>query len=138
MLGALAVQYKYTLAHNFSYCDGLMSNTPDAIPGLLTRGSGETLIDQIVRSLAARIDDRLLRGGARMPSIRQCAASLNVSCATVVASYDKLVARDYLESRRGAGFYVRERAPLHLPVAPQPSGAGQPMDVIWLDRKSVV
>ena len=114
-----------------------MSNTPDAFLNLLTRGSGETLIDQIVRSLAARIDDKLLRGGARMPSIRQCAASLEVSCATIVASYDKLVARDYLESRRGAGFYVRERAALHAPLpagsAPAP-GAPQPMDVVWLIR----
>ena len=111
-----------------------MSNTPDAFLNLLTRGSGETLIDQIVRSLAARIDDKLLRGGARMPSIRQCAANLEVSCATIVASYDKLVARDYLESRRGAGFYVRERAALHLPVAPPSQSAAQPMDVVWLIR----
>ena len=113
-----------------------MSNTPDAFHNLLTRGSGETLIDQIVRSLAARIDDKLLRGGTRMPSIRQCAASMNVSCATIVASYDKLVARDYLESRRGAGFYVRERAALHTPLppaAPTP-GAPEPMDVVWLIR----
>ena len=108
-----------------------MSNTPP----LLSRASGETLIDQIVRSLAARIDDKLLRGGARMPSIRQCAASLGVSCATVVASYDKLVARDYLESRRGAGFFVRERSPLNAPApAPGLSPAAQPMDVVWLIR----
>ena len=109
-----------------------MSNTPP----LLSRASGETLIDQIVRSLAARIDDKLLRGGARMPSIRQCAASLGVSCATVVASYDKLVARDYLESRRGAGFFVRERSPLNTPLPPPgaPEAGAQPMDVVWLIR----
>ena len=103
---------------------------------MLSRASGETLIDQIVRSLAARIDDKLLRGGARMPSIRQCAASLGVSCATVVASYDKLVARDYLESRRGAGFFVRERSPLNTPVPPSgaPEAGAQPMDVVWLIR----
>lgn len=52
-----------------------MSNT---LP-LLSRASGETLIDQIARSLVARIDDKLLRGGARMPSIRQCAAGLDLS-----------------------------------------------------------
>lgn len=110
-----------------------MSNTLIASLSLLSRTSGETLIDQIVRSVVARIDDRLLRGGARMPSIRQCAASLDVSCATVVASYDKLVGLDYLESRRGAGFFVRERASLNMP-APQPEMAAQPMDVVWLIR----
>src|SRR5471032_650297 len=90
------------------------SNGVAAVVGLLSRESGETLIDQIARSVAARIDDRLLRGGARMPSIRQFAATHGVSAFTVVASYDKLVARGYLESRRGAGFYVRERAGMVL------------------------
>nr|WP_315214939.1 PLP-dependent aminotransferase family protein [uncultured Duganella sp.] len=116
--------------------------------GLLSRESGETLIDQIVRSVAARIDDRLLRGGARMPSIRAFAAAHGVSAFTVVASYDKLVATGYLESRRGAGFFVRERAPMALnaaDAASAPAGVGgvgasrsrldaKPIDVVWLVR----
>ncbi|NRR29777.1 PLP-dependent aminotransferase family protein [Oxalobacteraceae bacterium] len=118
-----------------------------ALVDLLSRESDETLIDQIVRSVAARIDDRLLRGGARMPSIRQFAGAHAVSCFTVVASYDKLVASGYLESRRGAGFFVRERAPLLAAAAPGPSSGvaqGQaaetaaaehkPLDVVWLVR----
>jgi DNA-binding transcriptional MocR family regulator len=116
---------------------------------LLSRTSGEPLVDQIVRALRVRIDQRLLRGGARMPSIRQFAASHQVSCFTVVASYDKLVAHGYLESRRGAGFFVRERSPLNL-TGPGGAGAGalgkvsqgslpgahapQPLDVVWLIR----
>jgi DNA-binding transcriptional MocR family regulator len=123
---------------------------PSAGPlvGLLSRESGETLIDQIVRSVAARIDDRLLRGGARMPSIRAFAAAHGVSAFTVVASYDKLVATGYLESRRGAGFFVRERAPMALNAtegAAPPAGAARmpasrsrldtkPIDVVWLVR----
>ncbi|MBP1203728.1 DNA-binding transcriptional MocR family regulator [Duganella sp. 1411] len=110
--------------------------------GLLSRESGETLIDQIVRTVAARIDDRLLRGGARMPSIRAFAAGHGVSAFTVVASYDKLVAAGYLESRRGAGFFVRERAPMALNAAGG-AAAGvaaprrldtKPVDVVWLVR----
>ena len=115
---------------------------------LLSRESGESLIDQIVRSVAARIDERVLRGGARMPSIRQFASSHGVSPFTVVAGYDKLVARGYLESRRGAGFYVRERPTMLPPVRLEhgTSGAGvstgaehrtfdsKPLDVVWLIR----
>ena len=122
-----------------------------AMVGLLSRESGETLIDQIVRSVAARIDDRLLRGGARMPSIRAFAAAHGVSAFTVVASYDKLVATGYLESRRGAGFFVRERPSMALHAA-EPSHAAPgrspqgrtplsspafdptPIDVVWLVR----
>lgn len=113
--------------------------------GLLSRESGETLSDQIVRSVAARIDDRLLRGGARMPSIRAFAAAHGVSAFTVVASYDKLVATGYLESRRGAGFFVRERAPMALNAADgaaahagmaaaRPRLESKPIDVVWLVR----
>ena len=77
-----------------------------------------------------------------MPSIRQFAAAHAVSCFTVVASYDKLVARGYLESRRGAGFFVRERSPLNTgersptPSAGDAASAAQPkpLDVVWLIR----
>ncbi|MPQ58010.1 aminotransferase class I/II-fold pyridoxal phosphate-dependent enzyme [Duganella sp. FT27W] len=120
-----------------------MRPTSGAMIGLLSRDSGETLIDQIVRSVATRIDERLLRGGARMPSIRSFAATHGVSPFTVVASYDKLVAAGYLESRRGAGFFVRERLPMALnAVEPGITSAGaadaalatKPIDVVWLVR----
>lgn len=111
-----------------------MTNTP--ILSLLSRESGESLADQIVRSVAGRIDDKHLRSGARMPSIRQFAAMHGVSAFTVVAAYDKLVAMGYLESRRGAGFFVRERSPLNerpRPVA-EAEPAARPLDVVWLIR----
>ncbi|WP_229262289.1 aminotransferase-like domain-containing protein [Duganella guangzhouensis] len=122
---------------------------------MLLRESGETLIDQIVRSVAARIDDRLLRGGARMPSIRAFAGTHGVSAFTVVAAYDKLVATGYLESRRGAGFFVRERPAMALNAADAGASGGsgataaataaalkaaqsgfdsKPIDVVWLVR----
>nr|WP_229414679.1 PLP-dependent aminotransferase family protein [Massilia arenosa] len=111
---------------------------------LLSRETGESLIDQIVRSVAMRIDDKLLRSGARMPSIRQFATTHGVSCFTVVASYDKLVAQGYLESRRGAGFFVRERSPLNghgrlnadagVALAETGAAAHQKLDVVWLVR----
>ncbi len=120
---------------------------PGVVLGLLSRASGETLIDQIVRSVTARIDDRLLRGGARMPSIRAFAAAHAVSAFTVVASYDKLVASGYLESRRGAGFFVREPAAMELNLAQRRPGSrrraaegerehggAKPIDVVWLVR----
>ncbi len=118
---------------------GAAASTQAPPPALLTRGAGESLIDQIVRSVTARIDDKLLRSGARMPSIRQFAASHGVSCFTVVASYDKLVAKGYVESRRGAGFFVRERSPLNTgersaAALDVPALEAKPLDVVWLIR----
>lgn len=111
-----------------------MTNTP--VLSLLSRESGESLADQIVRSVAVRIDDRHLRSGARMPSIRQFAAMHGVSAFTVVAAYDKLVAMGYLESRRGAGFFVRERSPLteRRQASPEAEQPTRPLDVVWLIR----
>jgi len=115
-----------------------MTNTISQTPMLqapISRDSGEPLADQIVRAIAARIDDKHLRAGARMPSIRQFAGKHGVSPFTVVASYDRLVAQGYLESRRGAGFFVRERASLNtaLPAA-LPAAAAPKLDVVWLIR----
>jgi DNA-binding transcriptional MocR family regulator len=113
--------------------------TDTTIPALLSRDSGEPLADQIVRAVSARIDDRQLRVGSRMPSIRKFAAAHGVSPFTVVASYDRLVAQGYLESRRGAGFFVRERAPHNAVLRrddPDIAGALQQrtLDVVWLIR----
>ena len=74
---------------------------------LLSRDSGTSLVEQIVQSVESRIDDKLMRTGARMPSIRQFAELHGVSRFTVVEAYDRLVAKGFLESRRGAGFFVR-------------------------------
>jgi DNA-binding transcriptional MocR family regulator len=107
-----------------------------AAPQVLSRESGESLVDQIVRSIEARIDDKLLRNGARMPSIRQFAETHRVSRFTVVEAYDRLVAKGFLESRRGSGFYVRERAPM-VTAGNGPRAVDTPpshLDVVWLVR----
>ncbi|MCS0584543.1 PLP-dependent aminotransferase family protein [Massilia pinisoli] len=112
--------------------------TDTLMPALLSRDSGEPLADQIFRAVSARIDDKQLRVGSRMPSIRRFAADHGVSPFTVVASYDRLVAQGYLESRRGAGFFVRERAPLNTALRRAGQGAAaveeRALDVVWLIR----
>ncbi len=98
----------------------------------LIRDSNDTLVDQIVRIIENKIDDKLLRTGSRMPSIRIHAELLAVSRFTIVEAYDRLVARGYLESRRGSGFFVRDRAPMR--AAAQAPGNPQQLDVVWLVR----
>ena len=101
---------------------------------LLSRESGDSLVQQIVRTVQVRIDDKLLRSGARMPSIRQFAETHGVSRFTVVEAYDRLVGQGFLESRRGSGFYVRERSPVG--DSPDNSAFNTPrqVDVVWLIR----
>jgi DNA-binding transcriptional MocR family regulator len=66
----------------------------------------QPLADQIVAGIRRQIDDRQLRPGARLPSIREFAETYKISRFTVVEAYDRLVAMGYLQSRRGAGFYA--------------------------------
>ncbi len=115
-----------------------LSSPPTALSGsaLLSRSAGPSLVDQIVRMIEARINDKLLRTGTRMPSIRQFAMTHDVSRFTVVEAYDRLVAKGLLESRRGSGFYVRERSPT-LTVKGSSTfteAASQPIDAVWLVR----
>ena len=99
----------------------LTLNSHDAIP----------LVEQIVAGIQQQIAQRVLRSGARLPSIRDFALQHGISRFTVVDAYDRLVALGYLLSRRGSGFYV---APLAQPEATtsQPSDLARADDVLWL------
>lgn len=68
---------------------------------------GRPLVDQIVAGLRLRVEDRDLRPGTKLPSIRNFAELHKVSRFTVVEAYDRLVALGYLSSRPGDGFYAR-------------------------------
>ena len=61
------------------------------------------LVEQIVVGISQEIDERHLRPGTRIPSIRSFAERHRVSRFTVVEAYDRLVAMGYLHSRRGSG-----------------------------------
>ena len=78
----------------------------------VSRNSGQPLADQIVAGIKRQIDDRHLRPGTKLPSIRNFAQSYSVSRFTVVEAYDRLVAMGCLQSRRGAGFYTYPRSRL--------------------------
>jgi DNA-binding transcriptional MocR family regulator len=75
---------------------------------MLMRTSSLSLTDQLVARFTERIKNRLLTAGARLPSVRQCAAQHGVSPHTVVAAYDQLVAAGLVEARKQRGFYVRD------------------------------
>jgi len=98
-----------------------------------------TLVEQLVQWARRRIEERVFRPGMRMPSIRKLALDKGVSRFTVVEAYERLVAQGFLESRRGSGFYVRERhgggaavteLRAHAEAPPAPAN----IDVVWLLR----
>ncbi len=88
------------------------SNPATGGAAALSRSAAQSLTEQLAERFAARIRDRLLAPGARLPSVRQCAAQHGLNPSTVVAAYDLLLAQGLVESRPQRGFFVRERAPL--------------------------
>ncbi|RVT51670.1 aminotransferase-like domain-containing protein [Rubrivivax albus] len=76
----------------------------------LSRSAGATLAEQLAARFGERIGQGLLRPGARLPSVRDCAARYGVSPATVVAAYDRLQAQGLVQAQAQRGFYVRQPA----------------------------
>lgn len=94
----------------------------------------ESLVTQIVAGIQRQIDDRHLRPGTKLPSIRRFAEAHKISRFTVVEAYDRLVAMGYLQSRRGAGFYTaRQFREQTQPVLP--TDAKRNEELVWLIRR---
>ena len=75
---------------------------------MLMKTASQSLTEQLANRFAERIRTRLLAGGARLPSVRQCAQQQGVSASTVVAAYDRLLALGLVKARKNRGFYVRD------------------------------
>ena len=82
-----------------------------------------------MQAIRGRISNRSLAPGARLPSIRALAKTMQVSNSTVVEAYDRLTAEGAIRSRPGSGFYnagplaplsLAELAPRLKPAAERP------------------
>jgi len=82
----------------------------------IDRSKRGSLVDQIVAAITQMVNQRELRIGTKMPSVRRFAKCNGVSTFTVVESYDRLLNLGLLSSRRGSGFFV---ARSELAAAPQ-------------------
>ncbi len=102
----------------------------------VSQNDDQPLADQIVAGVKRQIDDRHLRPGTKLPSIRNLAEACNVSRFTVVEAYDRLVALGYLQSRRGAGFYTSAAPAQTAGAHPMPSDNHQRNEqLVWLIRR---
>lgn len=102
-------------------------------PVTLRRSGSASLTEQIERAIGRQIDDGLLAPGAKLPSIRSFAQDHDISRFTVVDAYDRLVARGYVTSRQGSGFFVAGRR--ERPPAPSPDAPEHREEVVWLIRR---
>ncbi len=102
----------------------------------LNRNVSYPLVEQIVDGIRRQIDDRLLRPGSKLPSIRAFAAQHEVSRFTVIEAYDRLVAMGCIRSKRGAGFYTARQEPAS-PASEPRTHARHNDEAVWLVRRLV-
>lgn len=100
--------------------------------------TAEVLSATKAEALASRLAQAIERGqlppGARLRSIRDCAAKEGLARNTVVEAYNRLVARGWAEARPGSGYYVRPLAHARSRPAPHVSEA---VDVVSLLREQL-
>jgi DNA-binding transcriptional MocR family regulator len=83
--------------------------------------------EQIVVGIRTRIERGTLAEGARLPSVRNLAASCGASPFTVAEAYNRLVAAGLIEARRARGYFVSAQQPPRR-TDPQPAQ----VDDSWL------
>jgi DNA-binding transcriptional MocR family regulator len=95
-----------------------------------------TRTETVMATIRERIASRSLAVGAKLPSIRKLASTVQVSTSTVVEAYERLVAEGAIHSRPGSGFYVANQvAPLSLSeIGPKLDRA---VDPFWVSRQSL-
>lgn len=100
-----------------------------------SQGNG-TLVESVVATIRHRIAARILTPGARLPSIRAFAKTMQVSKSTVVDAYERLAAEGDIRSRPGSGYYAAGPiAPLSLAeIGPRLDRA---VDPLWISRQSL-
>lgn len=84
---------------------------PIEIGDLVLADGPENLQSKLFHAVRLKIVGQLWPTAGRLPSTRKMAAELGLSRNTVVAAYEQLVAEGYIESRRGAGFFVAVTLP---------------------------
>ena len=98
--------------------------------------AGSTRISNVMTAIRGRIAARSLVPGARLPSVRGFAKTMQVSTSTIVEAYERLAAEGLIRSRPGSGFYVASPlAPLALAeIGPKLDRA---IDPFWVSRQSL-
>jgi DNA-binding transcriptional MocR family regulator len=86
-----------------------LKSPPGAFPAAGPKaGPAATRTEQLAERFAEHIRQGLLAPGARLPSVRDCAARHGLSPTTVVGAYDLLQARGLVLARPQRGFFVRD------------------------------
>ncbi|MBT0782365.1 PLP-dependent aminotransferase family protein [Paracoccus sp. pheM1] len=90
-----------------------------------------------MNAVRAKIANRALSPGDRLPSVRGFARTMGVSPSTVVEAYDRLAAEGIIRARRGSGFYVTGADLPPMALAEMGPPRDRAIDPFWVSRQSL-
>ena len=96
-----------------------------------------TRTEALMAAIRARIANRALNAGDRLPSVRRFAATMGVSPSTVVEAYGRLEAEGVIRARRGAGFFVTGADLPPMALAEMGPARARDVDPFWVSRQSL-
>ncbi|NBG89672.1 MocR-like pyridoxine biosynthesis transcription factor PdxR [Isachenkonia alkalipeptolytica] len=75
----------------------------------LNKEGEDYLYQQLARQLMEMMEEKVIKGEERLPSIKTFAEFLGVNIATVVRAYEVLEEKDYILKKSGSGCFVKSR-----------------------------
>ncbi len=96
-----------------------------------------TRTQALMNAVRAKIANRALGPGDRLPSVRGFARTMGVSPSTVVEAYDRLAAEGVIRARRGSGFYVTGADLPPMALAEMGPPRDRAVDPFWVSRQSL-
>ncbi|WP_240540604.1 PLP-dependent aminotransferase family protein [Paracoccus sp. pheM1] len=96
-----------------------------------------TRTQALMNAVRAKIANRALSPGDRLPSVRGFARTMGVSPSTVVEAYDRLAAEGIIRARRGSGFYVTGADLPPMALAEMGPPRDRAIDPFWVSRQSL-
>lgn len=87
---------------------------------------GRATTKNLVSSITQAIDAGLLNGGEKLPSSREIAQFTGTSRTTVVRAFDELIARGYLNGRKGQATFVAQTYTDSQPLSFEPPLEDEP------------
>jgi DNA-binding transcriptional MocR family regulator len=101
------------------------------------RGEQPTRTEALISAVRAKIANRALSPGDRLPSVRRFAETMGVSPSTVVEAYDRLEATGVIRARRGSGFYVTGADLPPMALAEMGPPRERNVDPFWVSRQTL-
>lgn len=96
-----------------------------------------TRTETLMNIVRAKIANRSLNPGERLPSVRRFAETMGVSPSTVVEAYDRLAAAGIICARRGSGFYVTASVGAPMTMTDIKPQRELNVDPFWVSKQSL-